>query len=326
MATTQDFANWICGPRLRPEYLLYALRAMEAEFRRMTMGSTHQTIYMPDIRRLSIPVPSLDEQERIVGFLRAKLPRVDTHIAKKERLIELLQEKRQALITQAVMKGLNPYVRMKDSRVEWIGQTPDHWSVGRLKAFVTFLNHKRVPLSGEERSILGKLFPYYGASGIIDYVDRYLFEEDLILVGEDGANILARSSPLAFVAHGRYWVNNHAHVLRPRSGDVRFWAARLESISYVPFASGSAQPKLTMEALGSISFSAPDAEEQETIGEFVERTSEEFLRPVRTLASSIERLREYRQALITAAVTGRLDLSAESPDLPVAVAAATPPP
>jgi type I restriction enzyme S subunit len=59
MATTQDFANWVCGPRLQPEYLLYALRAMEDEFQRMTMGSTHQTIYMPDIRRLSIPVPRL---------------------------------------------------------------------------------------------------------------------------------------------------------------------------------------------------------------------------------------------------------------------------
>jgi type I restriction enzyme S subunit len=308
MATTQDFANWVPGERLVSEYLLYALRAMRDEFSRVMTGSTHQTIYMPDIRRLAIPVPPREEQERIVKQLRAQLPKVDALIAKKERLLELLAEKRQALIAQAVTKGLDPSVPMKDSGVNWIGKVPAHWKVRRLKSFVEFLDHRRIPLSGEERAGLAKVYPYYGASGIIDEVDRYLFDEDLILVGEDGANILARSSPLAFIARGKYWVNNHAHVLRPRGGDLHFWEALLESISYVPFASGSAQPKLTREALGDIPFAAPDdAAEQREIGNLVQRATERFSPLVQLLTIAIEKLREYRRALITAAVTGKLE-------------------
>ena len=132
MATTQDFANWICGPRLLPEYLLYAFRGMTDEFQRMMMGSTHKTIYMPDLRRLSIPVPPGEEQSRIVHVLRRRLPRLDLLIAKKERLIELLQEKRQALITQAVTKGLDPNVPMKDSGIPSYGHVPAHWELKRL--------------------------------------------------------------------------------------------------------------------------------------------------------------------------------------------------
>ena len=105
MATTQDFANWVPGERVLSEFLLYALRAMRDEFQRATMGSTHQTIYMPDIRRLAIPVPPLDEQKRIVAFLRTRLAAVDALIATKERLLHLLGEKRQALIDHAVRRS-----------------------------------------------------------------------------------------------------------------------------------------------------------------------------------------------------------------------------
>ena len=108
MATTQDFANWVCGMRLQPEFLLYTFRAMKQEFRRLTMGSTHQTIYMPDIAHLAMPLPTRDEQDRIVAFLRRETGRIDALVAKKEELIKLLQEKRAALITHAVTKGLDP--------------------------------------------------------------------------------------------------------------------------------------------------------------------------------------------------------------------------
>lgn len=102
MATTQDFANWVCGPRIRPEYLLYVFRAMEQEFRRLVMGSTHQTIYMPDIGRFVTPVPPRNEQDQIVDYIRSATARVNGIKDKLRKQIAKLHERRTALISAAV--------------------------------------------------------------------------------------------------------------------------------------------------------------------------------------------------------------------------------
>ena len=102
MATTQDFVNWVCGTSMRPEYLLYVLRRMGPEFRRLTMGSTHQTIYMPDVGCFSTPVPPVPEQDRIVAFIRSEASGIDALIAKIRQAIDHLREFRTALISAAV--------------------------------------------------------------------------------------------------------------------------------------------------------------------------------------------------------------------------------
>jgi len=107
MATTQDFVNWICGPSVLPEYLLYVLRAMKPEFARLTQGSVHRTIYMPDVARLVMPVPSLGEQQRIVTHVRSELRRLDAISQRVQAMIEKLREYRQALITAAVTGQLD---------------------------------------------------------------------------------------------------------------------------------------------------------------------------------------------------------------------------
>ena len=102
MATTQDFVNWICGPSLQPEYLLYVFRRMGQEFRRLTMGSTHQTIYMPDVGDFWTPVPPVAEQHQIVAFIRRELANIDALVAKVRTAIDHLKEYRTALISAAV--------------------------------------------------------------------------------------------------------------------------------------------------------------------------------------------------------------------------------
>jgi type I restriction enzyme S subunit len=102
MATTQDFANWICGPMVLPEYLLYVFRSMRSEFDRLNMGSTHQTIYMPDINAFRCPLPPVAEQHAIVQDIRTKFSSIDTLIAKAQKAIELQKEHRTALISAAV--------------------------------------------------------------------------------------------------------------------------------------------------------------------------------------------------------------------------------
>lgn len=102
LATTQDFVNWVCGRRLLPEYLLYVFRIMRQEFNRLTSGSTHQTIYMPDVSNFVTPLPPIDEQRAIYSHIKAMLPKVDASISAYSRQIELLEEYRAALIHEAV--------------------------------------------------------------------------------------------------------------------------------------------------------------------------------------------------------------------------------
>jgi len=283
---------------------------MKPEFARLMMGSTHQTIYMPDVRQFTGPLPPVPTQKAIAAFLDRKTAAIDALIEKKQKLLELLAEKRAALINQAVTKGLDPNVPMKDSGIPWIGEIPAHWILTKVKYELRSLNSRRVPLSTSERSAIQGEYPYYGASGIIDHVDDFLFDEATVLVAEDGANLVLRNLPLAIIATGRYWVNNHAHILRS-SDSIQFWANLLEALDYRPFITGSAQPKLTAEALGNVVVAVPPPSERAEIAAAVEQHNTTLKRPISLLRHNIECLQEYRQALITAAVTGQLEINEE---------------
>ncbi len=254
------------------------------------------------------PFPSLQEQEAITAFLDRETSRIDSLLSKKQRLLELLKEKRTALISRVVTKGLDPSVKLKPSGVEWLGDVPEHWEVKALKFLFENLDYKRIPIAGEDRAIIEKVYPYYGASGIIDYVDDYIFNETLILVAEDGANLLSRSTHLAFRAEGKYWVNNHAHILRPKFNMITYWESLLQIFDYTPYVSGSAQPKLTSDNLGSILLPVPPLFEQQAIADFLDRETVKIDSLSAKVEIAIERLKEYRTALINAAVTGKIDV------------------
>lgn len=178
---------------------------------------------------------------------------------------------------------------------------------GRLAS----LDGQRIPLSSEERSYRQGSYPYYGASGVIDEVDDYLFDEPLVLVSEDGANLVLRSSPIAFVATGRYWVNNHAHVLRPLAGPAAFWAHRLEVEDVAPLVSGSAQPKLTASALMRMPIAAPESvEEQNAIVRYLDHETAQIDTLIAEQEHLIELLRERRATVVDRVVWGGLDEAA----------------
>ena len=256
-----------------------------------------------------LPVPPAGEQVSMIAFLDRETTKIDALVEEQRRLIELLKEKRQAVISRAVTKGLNPNTPMKDSRVEWLGQVPVHWTVGAVKRFFSVLDGRRIPLSSEERGSKGGEFPYYGASGVIDWIDEFIFDEDLVLVSEDGANLLNRATPIAFVATGKYWVNNHAHILRPLDGNLVFWAARIETIDLTPFVTGSAQPKLTIEALGNLMIAVPpDEAERLAIERHVVEEAGKLDALMKEAADAMQLLQERRSAIISAAVTGKIDV------------------
>ncbi|WEI03226.1 restriction endonuclease subunit S [Acinetobacter johnsonii] len=261
------------------------------------------------LRSANAWLPSTDEQVKIANFLDHETAKIDSLIEKQQQLIQLLKEKRQAVISHAVTKGLDPNVPMKDSGVEWLGEVPEHWEISPIKFVLENKDYKRIPLSAEERGNRSGDYRYYGASGVIDYIDDYIFDEPNVLVGEDGANLVNRNTPLAFPAYGKYWVNNHAHILHPQDSLADYWAELIEIIDISPLVSGSAQPKLTAEALKNLKISFPlDLEERKAIDIFIKHQKVKFDFLISKATNQIELLKERRTALISSAVTGKIDV------------------
>ena len=143
---------------------------------------------------------------------------------------------------------------------------PDNWEWCRFGSYTLNRDNERKPVSSVQRKKVKKFYDYYGASGVIDQTDSFLFDEELLLIGEDGANLLARTKPIAFLADGKYWVNNHAHCID--SIDKRlldFICVYINAINLFQYITGSAQPKLNQDNMNRILMPIPPKAEQERI-------------------------------------------------------------
>ena len=198
-----------------------------------------------DFKELYLPVPSREEQDAIVKHIDAATAKIDAAIAQQQKMIDLLNEHKQIIINRAVTKGLNPNAKMKDSGVEWIGEVPEHWEILPYRYLFYNLDKLRMPITADQRSRNNPQYDYYGASGVIDKIDYYNVDDKVLLIGEDGANLLMRNLPLIYKAEGKFWVNNHAHILKPIRDDYDYLAYVMEAADYTLFITGSAQPKLS---------------------------------------------------------------------------------
>jgi type I restriction enzyme, S subunit len=139
------------------------------------------------------------------------------------------------------------------------------WKEYTIEDFSEILNHRRIPLSSMQRAKKKGVFPYYGASGIIDYVDDYIFEGDHVLISEDGENLKSRNTPIAFIASGQFWVNNHAHIVKGKKDFYnKLIVYYMQNLDLNPFLTGAVQPKLNKAALTSIPFFLPSDEKEQT--------------------------------------------------------------
>ncbi|MEI6321154.1 MAG: restriction endonuclease subunit S [Pseudomonadota bacterium] len=304
-----------------PNYFHYLCRttqfAKEAERWSYGITSDMWSLRPEHFKMIYTSVPPPAEQAAIVRFLNWTIGRLERAIRAKRKVIALLNEQKQAIIHRAVTRGLDPSVPLKPSGIPWLGDIPAHWEVSRVKNQFRCLNTQRIPLNAVERGAMTtKAYDYYGASGVIDKVDDYLFDDELLLIAEDGANLVLRNLPLAIIARGRFWVNNHAHILKPLRGNIVYLAHVLETLSYKPWISGAAQPKLTQDRLMAISVAIAPPDEQDLI---VEHTAE-HTRPLNSAVSRLEReidlLREYRTRLVADVVTGKLDVREAATRLP----------
>ena len=253
------------------------------KFFRFSVGGTgnQANVSIQDIKSFKIPFPKLEEQEKIANFLTT----VDKKITNLENIITSLENQKKGLLQQIFSQKL----RFKDKN----GNNYPNWEKKKLEDIAIFLDNKRKPLEQSER-IHGK-YPYYGASGIIDYVNNYIFDEELILLSEDGANIIDRNYPICYIATGKYWVNNHAHVLKTKSQYLnKFLCEALERLNYNKYNTGTAQPKLNQDVCRKIILSIPCLEEQTKIADFLSA----FDRKLENKKAQLEHWQQIKKGLL----------------------------
>jgi type I restriction enzyme S subunit len=330
MATTQDFANWVCGPRLLPQYLLNVFRAMSGEFKRLMMGSTHNTIYMPDIAAFRIGLPPVAEQRAIADFLDRETAKIDALVAEQERLIDLLKEKRQAVISHAVTKGLNPDAPMKDSGIEWLGQVPAHWEVRRLKSLLSDIKTGPFGSALTKDMYTTEGYRVYGQEQVIpsDFsVGDYFIRPDLfadlqqyaVEPGDVLVSCVGTFGKVAVVPVGTQPGIINPRLIRLRCGPLvssSYLALVLRSqVTFEQFSAvsrGGTMDTINAGTLSAISVALPPTAEQETILRYVVHFSEHSDALGAEAQRAIEVLQERRAALISAAVTGQIDVRPDS--------------
>jgi type I restriction enzyme S subunit len=245
------------------------------------------------LRALPIPVAPLAEQQRIADKLDSVLARVESCRDRLARGEPLLKRFRQSVLAAATSGRLTEdwRVRCEATPEDRATGLPVSWSLQSVSRYATNHNGARVPVSEELRRERKGSFPYYGASGPIDTIDGYTHDGSFLLVGEDGANLLSRSKPIAFTASGKIWVNNHAHVLScDDEASLAYLGFVVNAMDLAPFVTGSAQPKLTKKNLDQLPVPAPPKAE-----------TTEIVRRVETLFAFADRL-EARLAQAQTAV------------------------
>ena len=274
MYCNQGFKNLICSEKIYNRYLYHYLKSKAEYLNSLGRGATFKEISKAIVENIEIPLPPLAEQRKIA----AVLDKVSDLIAKRRQQLTKLDE------------------LIKARFVEMFGDpktNPYKWDMRRLDEICENLDNRRVPITSTDRK--AGIYPYYGASGIVDYVEDYIFDEDILLISEDGANLVMRTTPIAFSVSGKVWVNNHAHVVRFTSkATQKYIEVCFELTDISSSITGTAQPKLNQAKLNAMIFCMPPLELQELFTTFVEQTE----KMKTAISSSLDKLETLKKALI----------------------------
>jgi type I restriction enzyme, S subunit len=274
---------------LASEFLYYYLARdefREVGARVMTGAVGHKRVPKEYFEGLPMPLPPLGEQKRIVAVLDqafAALDRVRAHVE----------------------TSLTDATGLFESVLRSAFESHTDWPRKFLPEISANLDRQRIPITKADRK--PGVVPYYGASGVVDHVSGHIFDEDLLLVSEDGANLLARTYPIAFSVSGKSWVNNHAHVLRFADSDAQEYVRLyLNSISLAPYVSGMAQPKLSQKALNEIVIPFPDRKQRASIVAEANAVREQCDALTKNYELQVGDMASLRQSLLQQAFSGQL--------------------
>ncbi len=305
-------------------FLYYLLLASNEYLNSLGTGSIYTAITVDDVRNISIPLPPREIQKQIADFLDKETTRIDTLISRKQKQIELLQEKRQAIITQSVTRGLNPDVKMKDSGVEWIGEIPDHWDFKKSK-YVLSYNDETLSENSEPNQIIryveiSDVYPTEGINGCSEYVfqDAPSRARRIVRLGDvilsTVRTYLKAISPIK-KEYQDVVVSTGFVVLRPDNIELlseysSYYFLTSHFLDDVVSRSvGVSYPACKPEDIVNIKICIPPIREQDEISKYLGNEMNRITLLERKIQSSIALLKEYRSSLITHAVSGQIDVS-----------------
>ena len=254
------------------------------------------------LRNMDIHFPEKQEQTAIA----AMLSKVDETIASVQASIAAAERLKKSLMQNLLTGRMKPDGTLRKENEFYVdekfGRVPLGWEVKKVGEIAENLDNLRKPIKSIDRDKIKGKIPYYGAAGIVDYINDYLFDGTYLLFGEDGENLLSRKVPQAFIVKGKFWVNNHAHILRVYNEfDINLIVNILESKKYDDIVYGSAQPKINKSDLNSIKIIIPkDIDEQKRISKSITTIDIE----ISTKQSKIAVLERLKKSLMQNLLTG----------------------
>lgn len=276
------------------DFLFYLLKYLKPHFtqiatNKQTTGLGHVTI--ADLKRMSVVVPEKIIQDRIVAVVKT----IDDKIEVNNEINKNLLEQVRALYKDRFI-DLMPFG----------GSMPSDWHLGTVSEIIELHDSKRIPLSSRERAELDKIYPYYGATSVMDYVDRYLFDGIYLLLGEDGTVVDGQGFPILQYVEGKFWVNNHAHIITGKNGFTVELLYLLFSLTNVQsIVTGAVQPKISQANLNKVPIVIPSEAELKAFDESIQP----FFAEIRNLRAENDRLATVRDSMLPRLMSGELDVS-----------------
>lgn len=247
---------------INQKYLCLFLKSEFAQYQMQsaTIATTQAKLALFRIESLTFPLPPLSEQQRIVERIEELFAKLDEAKERLQEVADSFAVRKAGILHKAFTGELTKQWRREN------GVSDESWEEKKLSEITENQDSKRIPLSKSQRDNMNRIYDYYGASGIIDKVDDYIFEGKKLLIGEDGANLVTRSKDIAFIADGKYWVNNHAHILDVKDTVLLMYLCHyINNMDLIPYVTGSAQPKLTQAKMNNIKIFLPTLSEQHEI-------------------------------------------------------------
>ncbi len=239
---------------------------------------------------LDIPLPPLEEQKRIVAKLDILFAKIDKAIALHQKNID------------------EANVFMASVLNDVFAELEEKYEKKQLNEIVDNYDGKRIPIKSSDRENIKGIYPYYGASGIIDYVNDYIFDGEYLLISEDGANLTVRKYPIAFIAIGKFWVNNHAHIVSAKK-DIstnKFMEYAFAFTDISSYITGSAQPKMSQGKMNLIEFSLPPLKTQQKVVAYLDEISNKMEKIKQIQKEKMQSLKELKASILDKAFKGEL--------------------
>lgn len=287
---------------INPKFVFYLIQSDVGQKQIMLQirGAAQPGLSSDFKSNLILTLPPLNEQTAIANFLDQKTAEIDSLIADKEKLIQLLQEKRQAIISEAVTKGLDRNVPMKDSGVEWIGEIPEHWEVKKLKFITRIFYGDSLPIENREEGDIN----VFGSNGIIGTHDMPNTLSPAIIIGRKGSfGKVTFSERECFAIDTTYFIDRRA-----TKTNLKWLFYLLQLLELDKNSQDTGVPGLSREYAYNLYAILPYSEEQTAIANFLDQKTAEIDSLISDIQTQIAKLKEYRQSLIYEAVTGKIDV------------------